>query len=95
MSEPYEALLAALLRQYGPLLGPEDLRHALAFQSRSALHQAVVRGAVPIRVFKLPSRNGRFALTHELAQWLADLSVPTPAPCPALGATGPPGKESG
>jgi hypothetical protein len=77
--------LQVLLRQYGPLLGPEALRHALGYRTRTALQQARQRGQLPLRLFTLPGRHGHFALTHDLARWLTTLADPETSPADAGG----------
>lgn len=64
-------VLGEMLRLYGPLMTGEALRRALGFPSDAALRMAISRGIVPVEVFKLPKRRGRFARTHDVAIWLA------------------------
>lgn len=66
-------LVADLERQHGPLLGGAALYRALGLPSAAAFRQAMSRNAVPVRVFAIPHRRGRFALTREVAAWLAGL----------------------
>lgn len=61
-----------LLEKYGPLLTGEDLRIALGFPSLSAFRQALLRKRVPVPVFSLPQRHGKFALSSDIAAWLAE-----------------------
>lgn len=63
-----------LLRQYGPLIGGADLRLVLGFRSAAAFQRAVRNNAVNVRVFTIPGRRGKFALTADVAAWLADIS---------------------
>lgn len=63
-----------LLVRYGaPLLGGDDLRSALGYPSAEALRQAIARGTVPVAVFAVAHRRGKFALTKDVAAWLAKL----------------------
>ena len=64
-------LEADLLGQYGPLLGGGDLIRALGYPTARAFQQAVVRDLVDVPVFGIPRRRGKFALTKEVAAWLA------------------------
>lgn len=71
-SDLEKALEADLLREYGPLLTGNSLRKALGYPSLEALRQAVARDKVPVPVFSLPNRRGKFALSKDVATWLAD-----------------------
>lgn len=68
-------LVADMERQYGPLLGGTALYRALGLPSAAAFRQAVSRDALPVPVFAIPHRRGRFALTREVAMWLAQLKT--------------------
>jgi len=69
-----------LLQQYGPLIGNDALRSALGYPSQDAFRQALARGRLPVPVFALPKRRGKFALVKDVAAWLArcraDASLP-------------------
>ncbi len=67
-----QQLLAQLLDRYGPVIGGPDLRRVLGFPSAAALRQAALRGTLPVPVFVLPNRKGRFALTSEVSSWLQE-----------------------
>lgn len=71
MSSLAKALELDLLKLYGPLVSHGDLRRALGYKSMEAFHQAHVRRLVPIAVFTLTNRRGKFALAKDLAIWLA------------------------
>lgn len=60
-----------LLRRYGPLIGHEELRQALGYPSMDAFRQAAVRKQLPVPVFVLPKRHGKYALVKDVAAWLA------------------------
>jgi hypothetical protein len=64
-------------RQYGPLLGGTALYRALGLPSAAAFRQAASREVLPVQVFSIPHRRGRFALTREVALWLAGLKANT------------------
>ena len=61
-----------LLAQYGPLLGGSALHQALGFSSAASMRQAALRDQVGVRLFSITNRRGKFALTIDVAQWLAD-----------------------
>lgn len=63
------------LDRYGPLVGGSELERLLGFTSSSAFRQAVHRGRLPVRVFSLPERRGKFAFTADIAQWLSSLRI--------------------
>lgn len=75
-------LVADMERQYGPLLGGAALYRALGLPSAAAFRQAVSREALPVPVFAIPHRRGRFALTRDVALWLARLRTQE-GNCPA------------
>jgi len=61
-----------LLRIHGPLLTAEALWKLLGYQSRSAFKQAVSRNHVPVPLFDIEHRRGKFALAKDLAAFLAE-----------------------
>lgn len=65
------ALERELLDRYGPLIGNKELQRALGYPSAEAFRQALAREQVPVPVFVVPQRRGKFALTSEVARWLA------------------------
>jgi hypothetical protein len=72
-----------LTRYGGPLLGGDDLRSALGYPSVEALRQAISRGTVPVPVFAVEHRRGKFALTKDVASWLAKLRQGVDGPVPS------------
>jgi hypothetical protein len=88
-------VLKAQLRQemeqvHGPLLGGTKLVAALGHANAASLRQARRRGRVPVPLFSLPQRRGFFALTRDIADWLAEArltaaSPPIPQSSPAKG----------
>ncbi|PRH81268.1 hypothetical protein [Arenimonas caeni] len=90
MSTPPDPTLAAALERelfarFGPLLGGDDLWGALGYPSMEAFRQALARNQLPVPVFPLPHRRGKFALVKDVAQWLAACRAtatrPTPYSC--------------
>lgn len=61
-----------LLEQYGSLLTGDALRRSLGFPSMAALHKAIQRNLLPVPIFQLKDRRGRFALAKDVAFWLAE-----------------------
>lgn len=75
-----DALERQLISSLGPVVGGSELTKALGFRSQGAFRQALARNGLPIRVFTIPGRRGRFALTSDIARWLWELrSKPSPA----------------
>lgn len=60
-----------LHERHGPMLGGAALYRALGFPTAAAMRQAVSRGRVPVPLFDIEGRRGRFALTLDVALWLA------------------------
>lgn len=73
----------SLLKQYGPLMGGAELYRSLGFRSAAAFQRAVRDNALSIRIFAVPGRRGKFALTADVAAWLSRISDPSEQPvCP-------------
>lgn len=71
-SDTLEGILEEeLTLRYGPLLSGEALRQVLGYVSNDAFRQALSRKTVPIPVFSIPNRRGKFALAKDAAYWLA------------------------
>lgn len=66
-----EELELTLIKQFGPLLSNELLCRSLGYPTMGAFRQALSKKRVPIAVFSIPNRNGKFALTKDVAKWLA------------------------
>jgi hypothetical protein len=76
-SEDLNALAAQLevdfLKLFGsPVITGEKLQKALGFKSIDALRQAVYRQTMPVPVFKLANRKGKYALIKDIAFYLAE-----------------------
>lgn len=69
-SESRGVLEARLIRTLGPIVGGSALSRALGYPSQGAFRKALVRGRLPVRVFELDGRRGRFAFTSDIAEWL-------------------------
>jgi len=66
-----------LSSQHGPLLGGAELVRILGYRTSAAFRQAHKRGQISVPIFKLPDRRGYYALTHEVAEWIAEARFPT------------------
>ena len=71
-------LETSLHERHGPVMGGAVLYQALGLPSASALRQAVTRRQVHVRLFEMPNRRGRFALTKDVARWLAQCCAAKP-----------------
>lgn len=69
-SEELERLRADLLSRYGVMLDHIQLREVLGYRTASAFQRAVTLGRIGVRVFNVPGRRGKFALSADLALWL-------------------------
>ena len=56
-----------LFDRYGPLMADDALRIALGYKSTEAFRQALTRKTVPVPVFSIPNRRGKFALVTDVA----------------------------
>lgn len=61
----------SLNEKYGPMVSGENLRIVLGYSSMPAFRQALSRRTVPVPVFTLPNRRGKYALAKDVAIWLA------------------------
>ncbi|WP_313206943.1 hypothetical protein [Stenotrophomonas sp.] len=68
-----DALQRTLFQEYGPLIGPEHLPKVLCYRSVSAFRQAMNRNTLPVRVFSVEGRKGKFAFSTDVAAWLEQL----------------------
>lgn len=66
-------LLQDLLQCHGPLVGGKALYHILGYPSAGAFRQAWYRRHLSVPVFSIPHRRGGYALTRDIAVWLATL----------------------
>lgn len=66
-----EELRRELERLHGPLFGGSLLISALGHTNAASLRQARKRGRVAVPLFTLPKQRGFFALTRDVAAWLA------------------------
>lgn len=73
ISELAGALEATLVEKYGFMLGQADLARVLAFPTATAFRRAAYRRQLPIKVFSIEHRKGKFALAKDVAVWLATM----------------------
>lgn len=61
-----------LLDRYGPMLPSRVLWKVLGYSSSSAWRQSISRRTVPVPIFPLEGRSGYFALSRDVAAWMAE-----------------------
>ena len=66
-----QELRQALEERHGPMLTGHALASCLGHGSVAGLRQARRRGHVTVALFTVPKRRGYFALTRDVADWLA------------------------
>ena len=76
MSQDKTDALTSLLERdlnerYGPMISGDDLRKVLGFTTMEAMRQALARRQISLAVFTPENRRGKFALSHDVARWLA------------------------
>lgn len=59
-----------MLEIYGPVMGGRDLVKALGYRSLTTFRKAVRDGALGVKVFSLPDRQGKYALTRDVARFI-------------------------
>lgn len=64
-------LVVDLERQYGALIGGKQLMSVLGSSTLAAFRQAHCRGTLPVPIFAIAHRKGKFALARDVASWLA------------------------
>lgn len=71
ISDLENELEADLLKLYGPVLNGENLTRSLGYVSKEAFRQSIVRKTVPVHIFKMEGKRGYYALTKDVAKYLA------------------------
>ncbi|MCD4504498.1 hypothetical protein LQR30_10305 [Chromobacterium piscinae] len=66
----------SLTKLYGPLLPSRELWKIFGYASPAAYRRARARKLLPVGEFEIEGRRGYFALTHDVARWLATQSSP-------------------
>lgn len=66
-----EELEKDLTAKHGVILSSSILIQVLGYSSPEAFRQSLARKTVPIPIFKIPNRRGHFALSKDVAAWLA------------------------
>ncbi|MCY1268516.1 hypothetical protein D3C87_840190 [compost metagenome] len=61
----------SLADKYGQLIPSRSLWRELSYPSMTAMQRSISRGSIGVPTFGLQHRRGRFALTRDVAFWLA------------------------
>lgn len=72
IDELAKTLESDLMGKHGPTMTGDDLLRALGYTSKAGLRQSVVKKTVPIPLFNMEHRRGKFALVKEVARYLAE-----------------------
>lgn len=59
-----------LIEKHGHLIGGVELMSVLGFRTMPAFRKAIRENRVGIEVFKMPGRQGKFALTKDVSNFL-------------------------
>jgi hypothetical protein len=70
-TELIKELEEKLFSTHGPMMTGDMLYKSLGYSSADAFRQAISRKTVPINTFLINKRRGRFALTTDIATWVA------------------------
>lgn len=62
---------AELTARFGAVLADEAICTALKYPSMAAFRKALARGTVPVPVFSIEGRRGKFALAADVGDWWA------------------------
>lgn len=64
-------LETVLTERYGLMLPSRVLWKLLGYPSTDAWRKAIQRKTIPVQIFQIPERNGYFALSRDVAVWIA------------------------
>lgn len=71
-------LEASLSIQYGAILSAPEIQKVLGYPSEYAYRQAVNRKTIPVPIFELKHRRGKFALLRDVVLFLACVRLGQP-----------------
>lgn len=71
LNELSAELERGLVDRHGPMLASRVLWKVLGYASAPAWRQSIHRNTVPVPIFRLEGRSGYFALSRDVAQWMA------------------------
>lgn len=81
-----EDLERQLIREWGILLSGEGLARCLGYRSVGTMRQAIKHRSIPVPLFPIKNRRGKYALAKDVARWIAEqrASVGLPESNPKL-----------
>ena len=84
-----EDLERKLIREWGAILCGEGLARNLGYRSLGTLRQAIKHRALPVPLFSIKGRRGKFAFAKDVARWIAEqrasVGLPDADPTPHEG----------
>lgn len=69
-NQPSTETFTASAGEISPLIGGKELFRSLGYPTAAAFRQALRRDQVPIDVFSIANRRGKFALRADFNRWL-------------------------
>jgi hypothetical protein len=72
VSELEADLRHTLENRHGTVMSGKALWTSLGYRSVETFRRAAVKGDLPVPVFEIPGRRGKFALAKDVARWLAE-----------------------
>ena len=60
---------------YGPVIGGKDLMQLMGFRTKPAFRRAVRDGVLGVRVFEMPGRQGKYAMTKDVAVFISQCNT--------------------
>ena len=66
-----------LMEKYGPLMTKKDLVRVLSYASEEAFDRSLQRKQLDLKLVRLPSRRGVFAMSRDVAAFLIGISRDT------------------
>lgn len=72
-----QEVLNDLMKNHGHMIGMRHLYRVMGFPTYDALKQCLLRKQLDLNLFYLDGRKGRYAMTSDVADWLAAQWVKT------------------
>lgn len=63
-----------LIKEFGLIVGGKDLMKLLGFRNYQSFYSACIEDRLPIPVFEILGRRGKFAKTRDVANWYLQLN---------------------
>lgn len=67
-----------LFRAYGPMMTGKPLFTALGYISDAAFRMSLSRGEMPVPIFNIENRKGKYALVKDVARFIAEQRFKSP-----------------